>query len=313
MVLAHGDAPRRRRLGAGPGTRSDTSVAEAETADEALAVCRAAPTDVAVRRRRPVPQRRRRRAAARRSRATRRPSAPPIVLLERRALDLDAAVDGAAPRRRRTSSSSRSPTASWSRASRAAARTKVLQEELVEQYAAAGDADLRGPADRPRQPPLHPHPARLARLGRAPPRPPAVGGDHRHRPLQVASTTSYGHHVGDRVLVAVARRAARRTARGGPARPPRRRGVPRRAARRRRRAAAVGREAARRGGRARVTRATEDSASPSASAGRPGRARSRRGSRAPGRRGAVRRQARRPRRVRAVAGSLLACPVADDA
>ena len=54
----------------------------------------------------------------------------------------------------------------------------------------------------------------------------------RHRPLQ-GGQRPRGHAEGDRVLAAVARRAARPAARRGPARPPRRRGVPRAAARRR--------------------------------------------------------------------------------
>ena len=172
-----------------------------------------------------------------------------VVLLERPDLDLDAAV---AALRGGAQDFLVEPIGDAELVARvdAAGRTKVLQEELVVQSerleALLFEDPLTGLSNRR---------FILTQLAGA------VSAARRHeRPLSIAIVDidhfkavndEHGHAAGDRVLAAVAARAARAPARGGPARPPRRGGVPRAAARRRRpRGRGRGREAARRGRRA---------------------------------------------------------------
>ena len=192
----------------------------------------------------------------------------------------------------------------------AAGRTKILQEELVEQTRRLEPHLFEDPLTAAAQPPLPVHPAPRAGQRRPPSRAPAVGGHRRPRPLQGASTTRTATRSATRVLVAVGRRAAERAARGGRRRAPRRRGVPRAAARHRRRGGGARRPSAcarrcaaahgpepvtveRRLGHAGGGEDADDLA-------------------APGRRGALRGQGCRAR-PRPGAPGLLPCPVAHDA
>ena len=111
-------------------------------------------------------------------------SSAPTLDLERRA------STALQPRRPGLPRRAGAPTASCSTRVAAAARTKVLQEELVAQSrrleSLIFEDALTGLANRR---------FILTQLGghglrRPPPRPPAVGRDHRHRPLQARSTTS---------------------------------------------------------------------------------------------------------------------------
>ena len=86
----------------------------------------------------------------------------------------------------------------------AAGRTKGLQEEIVAQAkrleALLFEDPLTGLSNRR----FDPHPARRHGQRRPPPRPPAVGRDDRHRPVQARSTTPTATPTGDACIAAVA-------------------------------------------------------------------------------------------------------------
>jgi two-component system cell cycle response regulator len=199
VVLAHGDAPRRRQLG-GILARVGHVVAEAETADEAVDVCRREPTDVAV-----VDSDLCRSAGDNTLLHAIKGDAEAfrtaVVLLERETLDLDAAVTAL---HRGVQDFLVEPVSDGELVTRiaAAARTKVLQEELVEQSRRLEtlifEDPLTGLANRR---------FILTQLASL------VSGARRHgRPLSIAIVDidyfksvndRHGHPVGDQVLVAV--------------------------------------------------------------------------------------------------------------
>jgi two-component system cell cycle response regulator len=201
VVLAHADAYSRRRL-ASVLTQVGHDVAEAPTATAAVEVCRAARTDVAVVDvdlcRSPDGQ-----ELLRAIKGDADAYSTAVVLLERAELDLDAAVDAL---RRGVQDFLVEPVSEGELITRVAAagRTKVLQEELLEQTrrleALIFEDTLTGLANRRYI---------LTQLGSL------VSGARRHgRPLSVAIVDidhfkpvndEYGHQAGDRVLVAVAR------------------------------------------------------------------------------------------------------------
>jgi two-component system, cell cycle response regulator len=199
VVLAHGDAPRRRRLG-GVLASVGHVVAEAESADEAVAACREAPTDVAV-----VDVELCRsgggQALLEAIKGDAEAYRTAVVMLERSDLDLDAAVAGL---HRGVQDFLVEPVSDGEMVTRVAAagRTKVLQEELVAQSRRLEtlifEDPLTGLANRR---------FILTQLGSS------VSGARRHgRPLSVAVVDidhfkavndRHGHATGDRVLVAV--------------------------------------------------------------------------------------------------------------
>jgi two-component system cell cycle response regulator len=199
VVLAHGDAHRRRQLG-GILARVGHVVAEAETAEEAVVVCQGGPTDVAV-----VdvalchsPSGEALLGAIKGDADAYRTA---VILLERSDLDLAAAVTALG---RGVQDFVVEPVSEGEIVTRvaAAARTKVLQEELVEQTrrleSIIFEDPLTGLANRR---------FILTQLGSL------VSGTRRHgRPLSVAIididhfkgiNDRHGHQVGDEVLVGV--------------------------------------------------------------------------------------------------------------
>jgi two-component system cell cycle response regulator len=199
VVLAHGDAHRRRCLG-GILARVGHVVAEAETAREAVEVCRDRATDVAVVDvdlcRSPCGE-----ALLHAIKGSADAYGTAVVLLERSALDLEAAVTAL---HRGVQDFLVEPVSAGELVTRVAAagRTKVLQEELVAQSrrleSIIFEDPLTGLANRR---------FILTQLGSF------VSGTRRHgRPLSVAIVDidhfkavndEHGHHVGDDVLVAV--------------------------------------------------------------------------------------------------------------
>jgi two-component system cell cycle response regulator len=190
VVLAHGEAPRRRQLG-GILARVGHAVAEAETADEAVAVCRQVPTDVAV-----VDV-----ELCRSAEGDAEAFRTAVVLLERQTLDLHAAVTAL---HRGVQDFLVEPVCEGELVTRvaAAARTKVLQEELVAQSRRLETLIFEDPLTG-----LVNRRFILTQLGSL------VSGSRRHgRPLSIAIVDidhfkavndAYGHHVGDQALVAV--------------------------------------------------------------------------------------------------------------
>jgi two-component system cell cycle response regulator len=199
VVLAHGDAPRRRQLG-GILARVGHVVEEAETAEEAVAVCQGSPTDVAV-----VDvdlcRTKTGNALLHAIKGDAEAFRTAVVLLERADLDLDSAV---AALHRGVQDFLVEPVSDGELVARiaAAARTKVLQEELVAQSRRLEtlifEDPLTGLANRR---------FILTQLGSF------VSGTRRHgRPLSIAIididhfkavNDEHGHQAGDRVLVAV--------------------------------------------------------------------------------------------------------------
>ncbi|MEA2281074.1 MAG: two-component system, cell cycle response regulator [Solirubrobacteraceae bacterium] len=199
VVLAHGDAPRRRQLG-GILARVGHVVAEAETAEEAVAVCQDSPTDVAV-----VDVDLCRtstgKALLHAIKGDVDAFRTAVVLLERAALDLEVAVSAL---HQGVQDFLVEPISEGELVTRiaAAARTKVLQEELVEQSRRLEtlifEDPLTGLANRR---------FILTQLGSL------VSGTRRHgRPLSIAIididhfkavNDEHGHQTGDHVLVAV--------------------------------------------------------------------------------------------------------------
>jgi two-component system, cell cycle response regulator len=199
VVLAHGDARRRRQLG-GILARVGHVVAEADTADEAVGVCRADPTDVAVvdvelcRAGGTVPLLQAIKGDADAYRTA-------IVLLDRSGLELEDALSAL---QRGVQDFILEPVSPGELVTRVAAagRTKVLQEELVAQSrrleSLIFEDPLTGLANRRYI---------LTQLGSF------VSGSRRHgRPLSVAIididhfkavNDRHGHATGDEVLVAV--------------------------------------------------------------------------------------------------------------
>jgi two-component system cell cycle response regulator len=200
VVMAHQDAPTRRRLGAVLASVGH-DVAEAATVDEAVEVCRAAATDVAVidvdlcRSQEGEELLRAIKGDADAFRTA-------VVLLERADLDLDAAVLAL---HRGVQDFLVAPVSDGELVTRiaAAGRTKVLQEELLQQTrrleALIFEDTLTGLANRRYI---------LTQLGSQ------VSGARRHgRPLSVAIVDIdhfkavndlHGHQAGDEVLTAVA-------------------------------------------------------------------------------------------------------------
>jgi diguanylate cyclase (GGDEF)-like protein len=197
VVLAHRDARRRRELGA-ILARVGHEVAEARSADGAVARCREQPTDVAV-----VDLELCRHGGDALLLAIKGDVAAfrtAVVLLERADLDLDAAVAGL---RRGVQDFLVEPVSPGELIARVAAaeRTKVLQEELVEQTRRLEtlifEDPLTGMANRRYI---------LTQLGAF------VSGARRHgRPLSIAIVDvdrfkevndRHGHQAGDAVLVA---------------------------------------------------------------------------------------------------------------
>jgi two-component system cell cycle response regulator len=199
VVMAHGSAPRRRQLG-GILARVGHVVAEAETADEAVAACRQRPTDVAV-----VDVELCRTsggdALLQAIKGDAEAYRTAVVLLERADLALEAAVGAL---HRGVQDFLVEPISDGELVTRVAAagRTKVLQEELVEQSRRLEtlifEDPLTGLANRR---------FILTQLGSL------VSGSRRHgRPLSIAIVDidhfkavndAHGHPVGDQVLVAV--------------------------------------------------------------------------------------------------------------
>jgi two-component system, cell cycle response regulator len=200
VVLAHRDSHTRRRLSAVLG-RVGHDVAESSTADEAVEACRSAPTDVVV-----VDvdlcRSHEGEELLRAIKGDVDAYRTAVVLLERADLDLDAAVLAL---RRGVQDFLVEPVSEGELVTRvtAAGRTKVLQEELVEQTrrleALIFEDALTGLANRRYI---------LTQLASQ------VSGARRHgRPLSVAIVDIdhfkpindvHGHHTGDDVLVAVA-------------------------------------------------------------------------------------------------------------
>jgi two-component system cell cycle response regulator len=197
VVLAHAEAPRRRELG-GILARVGHVVAEAETADEAIAACREHPTDVAV-----VDAELCRTSAALLGAIKGDVTAyrTAVVLIERADLDLDAALTALDLG---VQDFLVEPVSDGELVTRvaAAARTKVLQEELVEQSRRLEtlifEDPLTGLANRR---------FILSQLGSL------VSGTRRHgRPLSIAIididhfkavNDAHGHPAGDTALIAV--------------------------------------------------------------------------------------------------------------
>jgi two-component system cell cycle response regulator len=204
VVLAHADALTGERLTA-VLTRVGHEVIAAGTADEALAACRAVRTDVAVVDV-AVCQGPEGGELLRAIKGDADAFGTAVVLLERVELELDAAVDAL---HRGVQDFLVEPVSAGQLVARVAAagRTKVLQEELLEQTrrleSLIFEDSLTGLANRRYI---------LTQLGSQ------VSGARRHgRPLSVAIVDidhfkavndRHGHHMGDLVLVAVARALA---------------------------------------------------------------------------------------------------------
>jgi two-component system cell cycle response regulator len=200
VVMAHGDAQTRRDLAA-VLARVGHEIVEVATADEAIAACRSTPVDVAV-----VDIEVCREAAAdtllREIKGDVRAFQTAVVLLERAELDLDAAVLAL---HRGVQDFLVAPFNDGELVARVAAagRTKVLQEELVEQTRRLEALIFEDPLTR-----LANRRYILTLLASQ------VSGARRHgRPLSIAIVDIdhfkpvndiHGHAAGDRVLVTVA-------------------------------------------------------------------------------------------------------------